>query len=121
MLKNAELRRIITYDQPKEICGKKFWTKKFPQEDCFQKYLLSLNAIKETKLKVLSFKIFHNIFPTRILLKKFNLVDSELCMCGQKDFIEHALVECSLLAAFLKDITIVIQQIINKKYCAIDR
>ena len=115
LLKNSDLRYIIDFNQAKDICGRSFWEKKFPLDDCFSRYLHSLRSIRETKLKVLIFKIFHNIFPTKILLKKWNMVDTDLCACGAKDFIEHALVECSLLAHLWEEVTKVIQQAINKQ------
>ena len=109
------MRKIIDFDQAKVICGRNFWEKKFPEENCFSKYLHAIKSIKETTLKVLLFKIFHNIFPTKILLKKWNVVDSDLCTCGAKDFIEHALVECKLLDQFWKEVEGTIFESINKR------
>ena len=45
---------------------------------------------KEVRLRVLQWKIIHNIYPTRILLYKMGkATDSNCCFCMVRDFIEH--------------------------------
>ena len=65
-------------------------------------------------MKVLLFKIFHNILPTRILLKKYNIVNDDKCTCGQLDYIEHSLVSCPMLKDFWQTVNQTIVQILNR-------
>ena len=90
---NKKLRSLIEYDTTTEIYGRNFWTRKL-QSDFFSRYICSINVIKETKIKVTLFKLFHNIMPTNILLKKWNMSDTDLCSCGEMDFIEHSMALC---------------------------
>ena len=112
-LKNSELRRIIDFQDNIKIYGQEFWSRKFGG-DIAKNYQCSLKDIKETKLKVLLFKIYHNILPTRILLKKWNMSDSINCDCGEIDYIDHALSECSLLDHLWKEVSSLIFQHTNK-------
>ena len=70
-LNNSKLREILEFNptESKNICGKNFWERKFGQDNIFEKYIFSLSHIKEIKIKVMLFKIFHNIHHTRILLR----------------------------------------------------
>ena len=95
--KNSLLRYIIDYSLPRELCGKQFWERKYTNTDIKGKYLSSIKSIKETKLQVTLFKIFHNILPSGVLRKKMKLTESDKCVCGETDFIEHRLVHCQLL------------------------
>ena len=65
-------------------------------------------------MKVLLFKIFHNILPTRILLKKYNIVNDDKCACGQVDYIEHSLVSCPLLKDLWRTVNQSIIQLLNR-------
>ena len=94
-IKNNDLRFLMEYDQSLEIYGKNFWATKL-NSDIFSRYLCSMNSVKETKIQVTLFKLFHNILPSKILLKKWNMVDSDLCDCGEKDFIDHSFALCEL-------------------------
>jgi len=68
-LKNSVLRALIDFDANLVIYGKNFWLQKL-KSDIFLRYIHSMNSVKETKLQVTLFKLFHNILPSRILLKK---------------------------------------------------
>ena len=116
-LDNSKIREILDFDinDAIKICGKQFWERKFCNDHIFQKYLNSMSHIKETKLKVMLFKIFHNIHHTRILLKKWGEVDDDHCDCGEKDFIEHCLSDCPLLIPLWNRIELEIQNITNKR------
>ena len=108
-LKNYIMRNIFEANYNQAICGYQFWKRKLGIE-IFDLYASSLVSTKETKLKVFLFKIFHNILPSRILLKKFNIVDSDKCDCGLLDHIEHSLVSCPMLIDIWKEVN---QMIVN--------
>ena len=92
-LQNSKLRSIIEYDAKIVIYGKRFWDRKL-EMDIFPKYICSLKSVKETQLQVTLFKLFHNILPSKILLKKWKKEESDFCECGERDFIEHSIALC---------------------------
>ena len=47
--------------------------------------------------------------------KKYKIVNDDLCICGHKDFIEHAFVECPLLVEFWNEVDNTIHHAINKR------
>ena len=71
---------------------------------------IAKNCTKETRLRILHWKIIHNIYPTGILLKKMKLSDSEYCHhCQVTDYIEHFFIECSQVRALWTEVNQVIQ------------
>ena len=112
-LSNQVLRNLFDNNVQREICGAQFWKRKF-DGDISDLYQCSLKSIKEIKMKVLLFKIFHNILPTRILLKKYNIVNDDKCACGQVDYIEHSLVSCPLLKDLWRTVNQSIIQLLNR-------
>ena len=58
----------------------------------------AMSCTKETKLWALHWKILHNIYPTKVLLKKMKLSDSELCeTCQSIETPEHFFYHCKLI------------------------
>ena len=55
-------------------------------------------------MKVLLFKIFHNIFPTNILLSKYKIKDTNKCLCGNTDYIDHYFVNCPLIKEYWRGV-----------------
>ena len=99
---NAKIRTLISEDKENTICGRNFWEHK-TGVDITPFYKMAKNATKESKLRLLHFKILHNIFPSNILLNRMGIKDSELCdICGVKDFIEHMFINCNALKGFWK-------------------
>lgn len=70
-----------------------FWTRKGFNwdEDYWQ---IPYKCTGETRLRVLQWKILHNIYPTNILLHKMKIKDSNKCKCGEVDFLEHFFFYC---------------------------
>ena len=98
--KNSELREIIGENDTSTICGKMFWMRKY-DIDISKHFILAYNATKESRLRLLHFKILHNIFPSNILLNRMGIKETELCdFCGEKDVIEHMFIHCSRLKGF---------------------
>ena len=110
--KNMLLRNILEQGDHREINGRIFWQRKFGV-DIQSNYICSQNCIKETKLNVLQFKIYHKILPTNVLLKRWNLCDSENCICGEKDLLEHSLIECPLLKDLWSSVVSTITLLLN--------
>ena len=80
-------------------CCVNFWARKFDgfeiTKDVFS---LPFQVTKEVRLRVLQWKIIHNIYPTRILLYKMGKVtDSNCCFCKVRDFIEHFFCSCQIV------------------------
>ena len=75
-----------------------FWLRKY-QIDLSQGYWnVAPECTKETRLRVLQWKILHNIWPTNIMLKKMGIKQTENCSwCGVKDFSEHFFFSCTAL------------------------
>lgn len=73
-----------------------FWHRKLGVEITSHHWSLGYKTTKETRLRVLQWKILHNIYPTKILLYKMKLTDSRLCLeCKEEDYIEHFFFECT--------------------------
>lgn len=71
---------------------------------------------KETRLRVLQWKILHNIYPTRILLKKMGEVPDQLCPdCGEIEYMEHFFFSCEKLRFFWKEVNKIILAKLNKQ------
>ena len=60
-------------------CARGFWKRKLDEDITEINWKLAIGANKETRLRVLQWKILHNIYPTRILLYRIGKVDSEIC------------------------------------------
>ncbi len=98
--KNSVLRDIIGENDSSTICGKMFWMRKY-EIDISNHFILAYNSTKESRLRLLHFKILHNIFPSNILLNRMGIKDTELCeFCGEKDVIEHMFIHCNRLKGF---------------------
>ena len=88
-----DFRQLLTEDtQP---CSVKFLKKRFETDNgCWE---VAFNANQETRLKVLQWKILHNIYPTNIFLHKMGIANSEkcnTCHSGEMDYIEHFFFTC---------------------------
>ena len=69
-----------------------FWEQKFQVNFDKSLWTIHFEAIEETKLLTLQWKILQNIFPTSIFLHKIGLTALELCNnCGVRDTVEHNL------------------------------
>ena len=81
----------------KPPCCISFWQRKYPDISVEQRlFSRAFIATKEVRLRVLQWKILHNIYPTCILLQKMKIRDSSNCKyCpSTRDFIEHFFCNC---------------------------
>ena len=99
-ISNKKLRQAVVDITSTDICGRNFWKNKLGF-DIYCLYGMAFNATRESKLRLLHFKILHNIYPSNILLNRMGLRASELCdHCGLKDVIEHMFIHCEVLNGF---------------------
>ena len=125
-LDNTPIQNITVKEIRKILCNKKtsekavlsthIWKKKFGDSKVDENaWLLPSKATSETQLIALQWKILHNIFPTKILLKKMKLEDSDICeSCNTIETIEHFFFHCKKInfiwEQINKDIIILIEQ-----------
>ena len=119
-LKNESLRKILELDDQMEVNGRAFWLRKFGI-DILDYYKSSLECIKETKMKVLLFKIYHKILPTKVMLKRWNLSETENCECGEKDIIEHSLLDCPTLFHLWESVENTIKLVLDGRHIPISK
>ena len=75
-----------------------FWLRKYQLVISQGYWNIAPECNKETRLRVLQWKILHNIWPTNIMLKKMGIKQTENCSwCGVKDFSEHFFFSCTAL------------------------
>ena len=109
-------QQIVTNNR--EIpCAQAFWQRKFNFTLDKSIWSVAYNACSETRLRVLHWKILHNIYPTNILLSKMKVTDNNLCSyCAHDvDYIEHFFYECSAVKPFWKYIENVVLVSFNVK------
>ena len=111
-LKNKEIRNIIG-DKETTICGRGFWRRKL-DIDILDHFKVAINSTQESRLRILHFKILHNIYPSNILLFKMKIKDSQQCdFCGGIDYIEHMFIHCPRLRGYWENVFNVILARIN--------
>ena len=114
--KNFIIRAVLASDSNTEVCGRNFWLRKF-NIDIKDKYLSAIHATKESRLRLLHFKLLHNIYPSNILLNRMGIKKSENCdFCGEKDFVEHMFIHCSKINAFWEKISSLIFLLTRVKF-----
>ena len=82
----------------------KFWSRKFEKFDA-DYWNIPYKCTKESRLKILQWKILHNIYPTNILLYKMKIAGSIQCKyCNEVDFTEHFFAQCKLVRPIWQEI-----------------
>ena len=118
---NTENDRFFFKEAPSGSLGRKLFYKSILKPEiplCHsiwrRKYNIIINenhweniiSIKESRLKSLSWKILHNIYPTNILLFKMKIAESDLCnSCKEKDFIEHFFFRCQRIRDLWQEVS----------------
>ena len=79
-----------------------FWSRKL--NFCLDKtdWLRAIDTTKESRLRVLHWKILHNIYPTNILLNKMKIKETNKCTyCPDNvDYMEHFFCNCPVVQYF---------------------
>ena len=113
LVSNKELRKIISKKQPNLNCIE-IWKRKL-NIDISNHFGLAMKATKETRLRVLHFKILHNIYPSNVLLFKMGIKTSSRCDdCGELEFLDHMFFSCAKLLSFWRNINYKIEIIIGQ-------
>ena len=113
-IKNKELRDVFISLKSNTKCNEVFWKRNF-NFNISDHYIIANKATKESRLRLMHFKIMHNIYPTNILLHKMKVKTSPLCpKCQVPDFIEHFFVDCVQINWFWQFISSHIRININK-------
>ena len=111
-LSNKALRNILVKQRQTEpIKCISFWQRKLNIN--IQPYFFyALKCTKEMGLRALQYKIFHNIYPNNVLLKKMNIKDASRCdFCHELDFVDHMFIDCSRLKPLWDEVSIHIESI----------
>ena len=74
----TDLRQHLVNRKALELCAKGFWNRKI-SVDLDKFWSIAFRATKETRLRVLHWKIRHNIYPTNILLCKMKEKENNKC------------------------------------------
>ena len=99
-LSNKGLRERLLPNHNIFICGREVWRRRL-NIDISEYYSLAHNATKESRLRVLHFKLLHNIYPTNITLNRMGIRNNDYCdTCKVKDYIEHMFIYCENLTGF---------------------
>ena len=97
---NKIIRKVFNNSKCNIPCSQNFWKNKL-NVDISNHFDIAIHTSSETRLRLLHFKILHNIYPTNIMLKKMKIKESHLCeTCGTIDYTEHFFVECNKLNGF---------------------
>ena len=69
-------QHILVNRKSPEPCAKGFWDSKFSVDLDKNHWSIAFRATKEKRLRVLHFKILHNLYPTNILLCKMKVKEN---------------------------------------------
>ena len=121
LFKNKPLERMKVKDFREIInknlltpCSVGFWKRKLNIDITNSHWDLAAYSNKETRLRVLQWKILHNIYPTKILLFKIGKADTnkcDACNAGEIDYIEHFFFTCRAIKSIWG---LVCQEILTK-------
>ena len=89
------LRLLLTEASVTQPCSVNFWLRKYDLSLTKVHWTIAKESTKEERLRLLHWKILHNIYPTNILLHKMGLRDNKNCKyCDETDYIEHFFWHC---------------------------
>ena len=106
-----EFRTMLIERKEATVCAASFWKRKFNFDMTPLTWLMPQIATKETRLRLLQWKINHNIYPTNIMLSKMKVTENNKCSyCPETvDVLEHFFYECPIVLKFWHDIELYIQ------------
>jgi hypothetical protein len=104
--KPKDLLRLIVNKDNLRPCSVGFWQHKLHIHITIRHWKVAIDSTKETRLRVLHWKILHNIYPTNILLNKMGISESKTCKhCPNEiDYIEHFFWSCDQIHSIWKQV-----------------
>ena len=92
-----QIREKINQASQIEPIAVKLWERKFSISISKRHWTIARVSTKETRLRLLHWKILHNIYPSNYLLVKMGLKSTNKCdYCPNEiDFIEHFFFNCN--------------------------
>jgi hypothetical protein len=101
-----DFRKLLVDRKVTATCSERFWMRKLNVEINRKFWLLAFKSTQETRLRVLQWKLLHNIYPTNILLSKMKIRATNKCLfcVDVVDYIEHFFYECPIVLEFWKRI-----------------
>ena len=101
-----QIRNILITLDKSTPWSHRFWKRKFNYDIDDKDWQMSFKYTDESRLRVLQWKILHNIYPTNILLCKMRVTENNFCSyCADTvDFIEHFFFFCPVVLKFWKDV-----------------
>ena len=98
-------RKIITESKAVQPSASFFWRNRYNYNIDKNNWLMGYSSTQEERLRLLQWKILHNIYPTNILLQKMGIRINNLCdSCLEVDVIEHFFWRCKKLKQFWKNV-----------------
>ena len=113
-MKATDFRKLL-HDHT-EPCATNVWSRQLNVCIDRQHWELIFNSTQETRLRVLHWKILHNIYPTNILLYKMGIANTNkcnVCAVDETDYIEHFYFACTKI----KPVWRMVEQEISKRKC----
>ena len=109
----GSIRRKLLENRSKMPNCVSFWRNKIPELQIDgHTFLTPFLASKEPRLRVLQWKIIHNIYPIKILLQKMSLADSSNCtFCNERDYIEHFFCSCRQITSLWNTINLILSSV----------
>ena len=113
LLANASTRIVrhhIVRTNKKEVNGLQYWNRIIGRD--ISPYLMTAeHSTKESSLRLLQFKIIHNIIATNVALNRWKLKDTNKCdACNELDTVKHMFARCRNLNGFWDHVTSLISR-----------
>ena len=104
MVTPKQFRSYLVEKNTVEPIAVKFWQNEFGIEIDENNWLTAKKCTTETRLRLLHWKILHNIYPTNILLSKMGIANNMYCdYCTDEiDYIEHFFYHCKKVSCIWK-------------------
>ncbi len=111
------LRNVLMKTTGHEDIKQTYWENKFHQHFDWDKvYSISFVIMQDSRARELQWKILQAIYPTKVLLCRMKIENSEKCnFCQAVDLIEHFLAECPYISTLWKKVESIISVRLQKK------
>ena len=97
-----DFRKALCLQAYSTPCASRFWMNKLQLKLDKSVWETPRLCTRETRLRVLQWKILHNIYPTNIMLNKMRVKENNKCSycTDEVDFIEHFYFYCPVVFSF---------------------